>query len=317
MYGVRPKRIFRQAATHYLNEHAHKKSIACDAQDLRALDPFIGDIELRHIHDGTLKPFIDERRKQGVKSSTVNRSLAVLRQILNLAARKWRDEHGLTWLESAPMLTFQDWKDSRAPNPMTWGEQKRLFDALPEHLREMCLYKVNTGCREQEVCQLRWDWEFEIPELKTSVFILPSHITKNAKERVVVLNSVARAVINRQRGKHPERVFTYQGKPTNTINNSCWKRIRSEVGLEAVRLHDLRHTCGRRLRAAGVSVETRKDILGHEGGNITTHYSVPEKQELMDAVEKIAFEPTHSTPSLTVIRIGGSRKTPERKNIEP
>lgn len=120
-------------------------------------------------------------------------------------------------------------------------------------------------------------------------------------------------MINRQRGKHPECVYTYKDKPTNTINNSCWKRICSEVALEAVRLHDLRRTCGRRLRAAGVSVEARKDILGHEGGNITTHYSVPEIQELMDAVEKIAFEPAHSTPSLTVIRIGGSRKTPARE----
>ncbi len=314
VYGVRPKRVFRQAATYYLNEHAHKKSIDRDAQDLKLLDPWIGELELPKIHDGTLKAFIDERKKQGVKSLTVRRSLAVVRRILNLAAMKWRDEYGLTWLEAPPMLTFPDWGDRREPHPITWEEQTLFFEALPEHLREMCLYKVNTGCREQEVCQLRWDWEFEIPELNTSVFVLPGSLTKNNKERVVVLNSVARAVINRQRGKHPDRVFTYKGRPTNSMKNSSWKRIRSELGLEAVRLHDLRHTAGRRLRAAGVSLETRKDILGHEGGNITTHYSMPEIQELIDAVEKIAFEPKHSTPSLRVIRIGGmSRKTPARE----
>ncbi len=95
------------------------------------------------------------------------------------------------------------------------------------------------------------------------------------------------------------------------MNNSSWKRIRASVGLEGVRIHDLRHTTGRRLRAAGVNNETRKDILGHEGGNITTHYSVAEIKELVDAVELIAFE-SQSTPSLTLIRIGGSRKTPAR-----
>jgi hypothetical protein len=95
---VRPSRIFRQVATHYLNENLHKKSIDCDAQDLTALDPYIGNLELRHVHDGTLASCRNARRLDGVKSSTVNRSLAVVRIILNLCAKQWRDEYGLTWL---------------------------------------------------------------------------------------------------------------------------------------------------------------------------------------------------------------------------
>jgi integrase len=308
VYGVRPARTFRAAATYYLSEYEHKKSIACDAQDLVHLDPFIGDLELRHVHDGTLSKFKKARKEQGVKSSTVNRSLAVCRHILNLCAKKWRDEYGLTWLESSPMISMVDWKDKRDPHPLTWSEQNKLFDALPEHLRDASLYKVNTGCRQQEVCQLRWDWEFHIPELKTSVFILPGSITKNGQERVVALNSVAMAMVNRQRGKNEEFVFTYRGSPMTKLNNTGWKNARKKVGLEGVRVHDLRHTTGRRLRAAGVSNETRKDILGHEGGNITTHYSVAEIRELVDAVELIAIESSDSTPSLTLIRIGGSKQ---------
>ena len=75
-----------------------------------------------------------------------------------------------------------------------------------------------------------------------------------------------------------------------------------------VRAHDLRHTTGRRLRAVGVSNETRKDILGHEGGNITTHYSVAESSELIDAVEKKAVESSESMPSLTLIRMSGPNR---------
>jgi len=75
-------------------------------------------------------------------------------------------------------------------------------------------HKVNTGRREQEVCQLRWDWEVKLPELETSVFVYPSNDqfqTKNSQERVVVLNSNARRVVDERRGKHPEFVFTYKG----------------------------------------------------------------------------------------------------------
>ncbi len=67
---------------------------------------------------------------------------------------------------------------------------------------------VNTGCREQEICNLKWEWEVNIPELNTNVFILPEHITKNNEERVVVLNSVSLSVVEAQRSKHPSRVFT-------------------------------------------------------------------------------------------------------------
>ena len=48
-----------------------------------------------------------------------------------------------------------------------------FFPELPDHLAKMALFKVNTGCREEEVCGLRWDYEVKVPELETSVFIIP------------------------------------------------------------------------------------------------------------------------------------------------
>ena len=41
-----------------------------------------------------LQPFIEKRRKDGVKTKTINPSLEVVRRILRLAAYEWRDEHG-------------------------------------------------------------------------------------------------------------------------------------------------------------------------------------------------------------------------------
>ena len=53
------------------------------------------------------------------------------------------------------------------------------------------------------------------------------------------------------------------------------------------RVHDLRHTFGRRLRAAGVGLEDREDLLGHKSNRITTHYSKAEVENLLIAVESI------------------------------
>ena len=54
-----------------------------------------------------------------------------------------------------------------------------------------------------------------------------------------------------------------------------------------VRVHDLKHTFGRRLRAAGVELESRKVLLGHRNGDITTHYSAPELEELIEAANRV------------------------------
>ncbi len=117
-------------------------------------------------------------------------ALAVVRRVLNLASSEWMDRQGKTWLEVAPKIKLFPVKDARSPYPLTREEQALLFQELPDHLARMALFKVNTGLREQEVCGLKWDYEVKVPELDTSVFIIPGEQIKNGEERLVVLNRV-------------------------------------------------------------------------------------------------------------------------------
>jgi integrase len=302
IFGVRPTRSFRDAAAKFLEENLQLASISDYAMHLKQLDPFIGDLPLESVHLGTLQPFIEARRQQGIKTKSINLALAVVRRILNLAARLWRDENGLTWLETPPLIQMLPVTDARKPYPLSWEEQRELLKGLPGHLASMCLFKVNTGCREQEVCQLRWEWEVCVPELGTSVFIVPGERVKNREERLIVLNRVAKSIVDQQRGSHPEFVFTYRGNPVKHINTSAWKRNRESVGLRQVRVHDLKHTFGRRLRAAGVPLETRKVLLGHRNGDITTHYSAPELEELLEAANSVCTAQSGKSPALVVLK---------------
>jgi integrase len=187
---------------------------------------------------GSLQLFIEKRRESGVKTRTINHGLKIVRRILNLAASEWMDEFGLTWLASAPKIKLLPEDDNREPFPLNWNEERKLFSELPSHLREMCLFKVNTGCRTKEVCNLKWDWELKVPNVG-SVFILPKAIVKNRYDRLVVLNKIAYEVIERQRGKHPEFVFVYNGRPIRRILNTGWKAARKRANLSKVRAHDL------------------------------------------------------------------------------
>jgi integrase len=163
--------------------------------------------DLRQVHMGALQEFIGKRKADGVKTKTLNAALAVVRRILNLAAAEWIDEKGMTWLETAPKIKLLPVKDARSPYPLTQEEQGGLFQELPDHLARMALFEVNTGCREQEVCGLRWDYEVKVPALDTSVFLIPKEQVKNGEERLVVLNRVAKSVVESLRGLRPTHVF--------------------------------------------------------------------------------------------------------------
>jgi len=302
IYGERLARTFRSAATKYLRENQHKRSITTDAYHLKQLAPFIGDFDIRAVHIGSLKRFIEARRKAGIKTTSINLALGVVRHILNVAASEWIDESGLTWLDRPPKIKMLPVTDARKPYPLSWEEQTQLFKELPDHLARMALFKVNTGCREQEVCGLRWEWEIEVPELGTSVFLIPEEKVKNGEERLVVLNSVAKSVIENLRGQHPVYVFIYSGRRQKKMNNTGWQHARVRAGLSQVRVHDLKHTFGRRLRAAGVSFEDRQDLLGHRSGRITSHYSAAELTSLIEAANKVVGQGSRKSPALVMLK---------------
>lgn len=341
--GVRPQVLWKNAAAKFLVEYRDKSSVRADASHLKALHPYIGHLPIDQVHDDTLELFKNDKTAAGTKQKSIKNALEVVSRILNLAARRWRHNlsngRSMTWLETSPLITFPEITDSAESYPLSWEEQRQLISLLPNHLACMALFKVNTGTREQEVCKLRWEWEVKVPELNTSVFLIPDYVwssndhsktqpkgmVKNRQVRVVVLNEVAKSVVEARRGIHPEFVFTYYrvfseknkhrrknkdsciNRPINNMNNSGWQKAWKKAGLPVTEeyvhgVHNLKHTFGRRLRAAGVPKETRKVLLGHTSKDITTHYSAAELKELMDASNSI-LEAKGNTPTLTLLKL--------------
>jgi integrase len=262
-------------------------------------------------------------------AGTINRNLSVARRILNLAARLWRDEgSNLTWLAQAPLIQLERNIGARKPYPIDWSEQRLLFSELAPHLQRIALFKVNTGLRAGELCRLRLEWEQRIPELDTpeikrTVFVLPETATKNQEARVVVLNDTAQSIVGEVRGQYPTHVFTYLDRkgrrgPLTRLTCSGWRAARRRAakryavelsrplpaGFQRLRVHDLTHTFGRRLRAVGVGLEDRQDLLGHKSGRMTTHYSAAEIGNLLAAVNRLGN--SRGFNAGTVLRIVGN-----------
>ncbi len=301
------QRTFGAAAERYLNDCERRKvrSIELIAYHITLVLPYIGSLRLDSVHSGTLQSFCDRRLDDdGVSPTTVNRSLEIVRTILIRCARVWRNDDGRPWLGSAPLLEMLDTTATkRQPRPISWDEQRRLFAELPRHLQLMALFGVNTGLRDNNICGLRWNWERPIEQLKRSVFVIPAGEFKSKRPHVAILNDVATNVIESRRGVHAEYVFAYPGKNNRkesgrieTINNTAWQKARSRANLSQVRVHDLRHTFGQRLRDAGVSGEDRAVLMGHSIHSMSEHYATPTIARLIEMANLVTT--TRDTPTL-------------------
>lgn len=332
LHSKRPSRTFEQAAAKHVRDNVDKVSLELEIYLLRLLMPFIGHLELSEINQEHIDAFVGARLKQEssngghekpkekgkLAAKTLNLAISLANTILARAVDKWRHEKNVPWLDRRIKFELLDLADKqRPPRPITWPEQTALLAALPPHLQQMLLFCVNTGVRDNVVCQLRWSWEVILPEFENvSIFVVPKEYVKGRKkEGVIFCNSVAQAVIDKCRGQHSEFVFAYRReriknfslptlmpyRPIQTMNNTAWQNARIAAGLDDLHVHDLRHTFATRLKEASVPDSTISDLLWHGSKSITDHYAPPMVTELLNAIEKVARDQGNQNRSLRTL----------------
>ena len=297
--------LFSDAAKRYLLDSRYNRTASNTAWHVGMLLKFVGDLEVRKVHDETLKPLVEARLMEGVSATTINRTLEVARTSLHRAARAYRDEQGEPWLRTVPPLITMLREAPRLPHPLTWEEQDSLLPLLPDHLARMALFAVNTGLRDSNLCGLQWSWEIPIPELKRNVFVIPAYAFKSRRPHVVILNDAAWSIVEAQRGRHPQWVFPFRGRRVTGMNNTAWQRARREAGLAGVRVHDLLHTFATRLRAAGVAEEDRCALLGHSSRSMPEHYASADVGRLVSLANRVLDR----VGTRTILRIANVAET--------
>lgn len=297
------EQLFATAAAKYLIECKQRevRTLEVIAYHVTILLPYIGSLTLRDVCNDALESFKDERVADGAKNATINRSLEVVRTVLNRAARVWRS-NGKPWLSVAPLIEMLDeTQQKRQPYPITWSEQASLMKHLPAHLQRMVLFTLNCGARDDNVCRLQWSWERKVPESGGSVFVIPASEFKSKRPHVLILNDVAARIVEECRGQHEEFVFVWRRervkniedepvmpyRPVSTMNNTAFQSARRAAKLEKARVHDLRHTFGQRLREAGVSEEDRALLLGHAIAGMAQHYATATIVRLVTEANKV------------------------------
>lgn len=205
------------------------------------------------------------RRNKQLSIASVNRELALLRRILNVA-------HHEGWLIRNPfaagtkIICAAD--ERKVERILTSGEEARLLEACKgarAHLRPIVILAIDTGMRRGEILKLSWsDIDFE-----NKIITVKAFNTKTLRERQVAMTPrLHRELVNLfQRNRTTHLVFSIRDNFKNAFN--CARRM---ANLNDVRFHDLRHTAATRLVRGHMPLSEVGRILGHTQANTTYRY---------------------------------------------
>lgn len=259
--GVRPRYSWQQAAGRWIEETSHKATHKDDIAKLKWLHSILGELMLDEITVDVIARIKAARLKLASKS-TANRFLALVRSILKRAVEEW------DWLEKAPKIKLFKENEGRV-RFITPEQVQALMQELPAHQRDMVLFALQTGLRQSNVVKLEW---LQI-NLEQGHMWVNAAESKNRKPISVPLNREALAALHRQLGKHPERVFTYAGKPIANANTHAWKNALKRAGIEDFRWHDLRHTWASWHRMQGTPTHELQQLGGWKTSAMVERYA--------------------------------------------
>lgn len=259
--GIKPERSWREAVVRWLEETSEKATHQEDKRKLLWLHPYLGGLNLDQITLDVIDRIRSAKLKEASKG-TVNRYLALVRAILRRARDEWE------WIEKVPKVRLFK-ESSNRERSLSPAQAQRLVDELPEHQREVVLFALATGLRQSNVLRLEWSQV----NLDQRHAWIQGWQSKNRRPIAVPLNATAFGIMQRQVGKHPTRVFTFQGRPLNSANTRAWHAAKKRAGIDDFRWHDLRHTWATWQRQAGTPTHELQRLGGWRTSAMVERYA--------------------------------------------
>jgi integrase len=259
----------------------------------------IGDRPAEAISTREIDALLGKIARTGVSARAVNKNRNIIAAAFNYGMRE-----SAFGLSRNPALTA-DVRREAHPGVLLYyspAEIERIAGALSDGLRrrqtdrrtsdqrsvdeqdaELVRVAAYTGLRLGELLALRWkdiDLDGVAMTVSRAMSAGVETTTKSGRVRRVPLPDQASTALKRLRQRADfvepdEYVFAHPalGRPLNPVTvRKRFKQARDAIGSRPLRFHDLRHTYGSLLAAAGVDLVTIKEMMGHSALSTTGRY---------------------------------------------
>lgn len=287
----RPVKIsFAEFGERYM-EHAksNKRSWLRDHQMLENLKKFFGsERQLAELSAVDIEGYKLHRRGF-VSGATINRELALLKRMFNLA---------IAWdlfLDLNPVRKVKFFREFNiGRRVLSPDEETGLLKCAAPYIQDIIRFGLGTGLRIGDIFSLRWS------EVDFEANILNVFAAKPGKITEIPMNAEVRKVLDSWRlGKKNDSVFynPETGKPFVDLKAGLALACR-KAGVSGVTWHTLRHTFASRLLDRGVNIVTVQQLLGHSTVTVTMRYTHTNLESKRAAVAKL------EDPSDNLVTVG-------------
>ncbi len=238
---------------------------------------------LSELRTSDFAKYRDERVKQEISNSTINRELSAMRVAINTSIEEWD-----CWIPENPVK-------SSVKLPENPARERRLNDGEYEKLMIACQrnskfsspsifwcpainFAIETAMRLSEQLSLRWE---NIDLTKRTAF-LSAQITKGNRSRTVPLTDKAIEVLN----QIPRHIHGKVFPMSLNYHNKGWRALIKRADIVGLRWHDLRREATSRLFEQGLSITEVQSITGHRTLQMLSTYTQHDAENLAIKLKK-------------------------------
>jgi integrase len=242
---------------------------------------------LRQVTPGDIERYV-ARRVDEMAPASINRELAFLKRVFNIAIRDGLAESNPV----RPVKLFHE--NNQRVRFLTDEEEPQLRLAIGEGEWPKVAVAAHTGLRQAEQFHLEW----EHVDFTTGLLTVPR--SKHGEARRVPMNETVREILRAlpSRLKSPY-VFPSETGQTPLDARNYVRRLflpaLKRARIEGFRWHDLRHTFASRLVMKGVDLKTVQELMGHKTLTMTLRYAHLSPAHQLAAVRRLDTEPTGTT----------------------
>jgi integrase len=274
------------------------------------LAPFLGGKSMQAVTRQDVRDLIASLEQKGLAPKTVRNVIATLGALYKFAAhpdRRWATAGNPT--EGVALPAASGGHDIRFLTP---AEIRTLLDHIPEGIyhdsdRAMFAAAAWTGLRQGELRALHWE-DIDLParrvRVRRSVVLGEIDAPKSARAvRAVPLTAELAKALEELRGRSRfaddgDLVFGHPQSGDVQPRANIGRRFAGALeaaGLPPRRFHDLRHSYGTAMAAAGVPMRTLQELMGHRDHATTLIYADyspnPHEAAMAEAAFAVASSP--------------------------
>jgi len=280
------KILFEDFASLYIERHSkpNKRSWKRDIVSLNALLPCFKETPLSKISPFSIEGY-KLKRKEKVTVSTVNRELALLKNMFTRAI-----DWGFALCNPVRKVRLYSEENRNRERILSDEEISRLLRNSSSPLREFILVAINTGMRSGEILALKWE---DIDFQNDYIIVRQS---KSGRSRKVPLNEFSKQALGSLKHTNGSTDYVFfssnTGKSIRSVK-TAFKTACKKADIHSLRIHDFRHHAALVMVQSGVDLPTVSKILGHSSILLTMRYIHPGFDHTREAVKALEKDYTN------------------------